>query len=232
MKNVMVFAPHPDDEVLGCGGTIAKKIASDDKVYVVFMTDGRYALREIGIDANPNPFELKTIRKEEALKAAKMLGLREEDMFFLDIEDKSLNTHKKNALGHTLKILKELRPAEIFYPQELEYNIDHRATTLIVKEALKKLELNVVEYQYAVAWKFPFNLLLHTLGEFAFYKSMCVFLKRNLLYVDISNFLLIKKMAIKQYMSQLKPYSDNQGKRAIKQSILRISLRDKEKFFV
>lgn len=232
MKNVVIFAPHPDDEVLGCGGTIAKKIAEGNTVFMIFMTDGRYGLKEVGIDKNPDPFELKTIRKEEALRAAKTLGLKEENIFFLDIEDKSLARYKTHAMEKTIKILKDTYPTEVFFPQELEYNIDHRITNIIVKEALKKLDLNAIEYRYAIAWKFPLYLLLHFLGVNAFYNLMCTFLRRDLFCVNISKYLSIKIRAIEHYASQLKLYSNNQNGLAIKQSILEISLKDEERFFV
>ncbi len=231
-KRVVVFAPHPDDEVLGCGGTIAKKIRHKNNIFIIFMTDGRYALEEIGVKDGPDPLELKAIRKEEAIKAAKVLGLQEKNVFFLDIEDKSLNIHKEKAKKEIIRLLKDTCPTEIFYPQELEYNIDHRATNAVVKEAIKKLNLNLVEYQYTIAWTFPFYLLLHILNERLFYKLMCNFLKRNLVYVDITEFLFIKKMAIKQYESQLKPYSKRHSRSAIKPFILKASLKNKEKFFI
>jgi LmbE family N-acetylglucosaminyl deacetylase len=232
LKNVVIFAPHPDDEVLGCGGTIAKKLAEGYTVFVVFMTDGRYGLKEVGIDKNLDPLEFKTVRKEEALKAAKILGLKEQNMFFLDIEDKSLVKYKIYTLRKTMRILKDVHPAEIFFPQELEYNLDHRVTNTIVKEALKKLDLKTIEYRYAIAWKFPLYLLLHFLGKNAFYKMMCAVLGSSLFCVDISEFLSIKIKAIKQYASQLKRYSYDQSGPAIKQSILKISLENEEKFFV
>ncbi|MEM5866910.1 MAG: PIG-L deacetylase family protein [Candidatus Aenigmatarchaeota archaeon] len=232
MKNIVVFAPHPDDEVLGCGGTIAKKIKHGDNVFVVFLTDGRYALKNIGVDNNPSPTEMKVIRREEAIKAAKVLGLQEKNIFFLDIEDKSLNRYKNYALRIIVRIIKEIYPTEIFYPQELEYNVDHRTTNMIVKEALKKLHFQTTEYRYAVAWKFPFYLLLHVLNEHIFYNLMSFFLKSSLYYIDISEYLAIKKKAIEQYKSQLIIHSSNQKRPAIRQSILRISLKKKEIFFI
>jgi len=232
LKNVVIFAPHPDDEVLGCGGTIAKKLAEGFNVFVVFMTDGRYGLKEVGIDKNPDPLELKTIRKEEALKAAKILGLKEENIFFFNIEDKSLSRHKIPALEKTIKLLRDIKPLEVFFPQELEYNPDHRATNTIVKEALRKLDLDIVEYRYAIAWKFPIYFLSHLLNEDTFLKFMCTFLGRNLFFVDISNYLSIKMKAIKQYASQLKLYTVVQKRPAISHSILKAALRNEERFFI
>jgi LmbE family N-acetylglucosaminyl deacetylase len=231
MKNIMVFAPHPDDEVLGCGGTIVKKLRGGDDVFIIFMTDGRYGLNEMGVK-DPDPFEHKFIRKEEALRAAEILGLKEENLFFLDIEDKTLGKHKFYALEKVISILKDIHPAEVYLPQELEYNIDHRVTYNIVKDAIKKLNLNTVEYCYAIAWKFPFYLLSHILNEYRFYNLMCTFLRRKLLYVDISKFLPIKVKAIRQYASQLKIYYKHQKETAIKKSMLETSLKNEEKFFV
>ena len=40
MKNIFVVAAHPDDEILGCGGTLLKHIANGDKVYILFVSEG------------------------------------------------------------------------------------------------------------------------------------------------------------------------------------------------
>jgi len=69
-KKIVVFAPHPDDETLGCGGTIAKRVREGYDILIIFMTCGRNALSELfGISSNPSPLELKEIRKEEAKRA-------------------------------------------------------------------------------------------------------------------------------------------------------------------
>ena len=71
--NVLVIAPHPDDEVLGCGGTIAKYAANGDEVYVCVMTKGREPLF--------SPEAVERVR-EECRKADAYLGVRE--VIFLD----------------------------------------------------------------------------------------------------------------------------------------------------
>ena len=70
-KTTVIFAPHPDDEILACGGTIAKKVKEGQEVYIVIMTDGRNShLNVLGIAVNPTPEEVAKIRKEEAKRAA------------------------------------------------------------------------------------------------------------------------------------------------------------------
>jgi LmbE family N-acetylglucosaminyl deacetylase len=233
MKNVVVIAPHPDDETLGCGGTIAKKVLNGDKVFVVFMTDGRYALTDIGVKSCPDPIRLKEIRIEEALRAARVLGLQEKNIFFLEVEDTLLQRYKRYAKGMLLKILKENPPSEIYYPQKLEYNEDHRAANIIVKEVLNQLDTHpIAGYQYAIAWNFPFSTMLRILGENAFYLSMSMLFNCNLIRSDISKFLLIKRAAIEQYASQLNLLSSDQKRPVLEQSFVRIFLKNEEKFFV
>jgi len=69
-KKIVVFAPHPDDETWGCGGTIAKKLREGYEILIVVMTDGRYAFKKVlGIDSDPTPEELKEIKKRRNKKS-------------------------------------------------------------------------------------------------------------------------------------------------------------------
>ena len=69
-KTVLVVVAHPDDEVLGCGGTIARHASAGDKVVVLCLGDGvssRDAIREVDLER----------RREAALKAASIMGIHE-----------------------------------------------------------------------------------------------------------------------------------------------------------
>ena len=231
-KKVVVFAPHPDDETLGCGGTIVKKLSNGYGVSIVFMTDGRHSLTDLGIYSGPTPFEIKERRREEALRAMKILGVQEKDLFFLDFEDKSLEKHQKLVQERIVEILKDVSPTEVFFPQEKEYNIDHRVANMIVRRALRTSNLHPIEYRYTVAWSFPFYLCMHIVNERTFDLFMSKLLRSDLIYVDISKFLPLKEMAIKEYKCQIITLSSKQKKPVLKSSFLKRFLKNEEKFFV
>ena len=228
VNNIVIFAPHPDDETLGCGGLIAKRVMEGCSVFVVFMTDGRYALTPMGITSDPSPLEMKEIRKREALRALGILGIRNKDAFFLDFEDTMLKKYKMEVYRRIVHILKDINPSEVFFPQRKEYHIDHQITNMIVEEAVRNSKLNVIKYQYIIAWKFPFNLFAHILNERSFDKLMSSLLKCNLFYMDISDFLHIKTMAIKEYKWTLLPL---RRKSPFKFSSLSRFIKSEEKFF-
>jgi len=172
MKKIIVFSPHPDDETLGCGGVIAKNVKEGNRVFVVIITDGRYALTEARIMSFIGPLEMREIRRAEANKALEKLGLQTKDLVFLDFKDRDLKNHKKEVYDAVKKILRDTNPNEIYYPQEMEYHVDHQVANKIIKAVVKNSKLNVKKYRYAIAWKYPFNLMLHTMGERSFYGFM------------------------------------------------------------
>jgi LmbE family N-acetylglucosaminyl deacetylase len=202
-KRVIVFAPHPDDETLGCGGTIAKKIAEGYDVLVVVMTDGMYAfLKVLGIDSDPTPEELKETRKEELKRATRILGVPEENLIFLDFVDGTLQDNMEEAEKKIVEILSGKYPVEVYFPYKGDDHPDHRAACQIVKNSVTKLGIPTEMYQYLITPKYarfsPFiNVLLN-------------YLRRNIIYVDISKFLLKKKAAVKEFKTEITRFLDKQ----------------------
>jgi len=210
--NIIVFAPHPDDETLACGGIIAKRLNDGYDVSIVFLTDGRNALSDLGVFSQPTPLELKEIRKEETRRATKILGLSEGNLIFLDMEDGRLEECEEIVSEKIAEILKEKRPKEIYFPQRKEYNVDHKTTNRLVRKVISQLHYRPHAYEYLIAWSIPFNVFARVQPKCLSDLILSKLLHFDIVHVDISKFIDVKKAAIMEYQSQLKRISSKQKK--------------------
>lgn len=131
-KSAVIIAPHQDDEVLGCGGTIARKVEEGVEVHLVFMTDGATSHRRFIPSA-----ELVRIRHDEAIEAARILGVPESRVNFLEFPDGRLHTAREAAVSRITALLATLRPEEVFVPYRFDGTPDHESTYAIVTEATR-----------------------------------------------------------------------------------------------
>lgn len=230
-KHILVLAPHPDDETLGCGGTIVRKLEEGNEVFVVFMTDGRHALSNLGITENPTPSDMKEIRMEEAIAAAKILGLKQENLIFLNFDEKTFQQKRGIAKEKIVEIFQLLSPEEIFYPQAKEYHKDHRLTFKLVKEALEETGFQPKQHQYIIAWAFPFYILQHLVSDRVFNNIISFFQKRKIVRTDISKYIQVKLGAINAYKSQISLISSEQKKAVLKRSLVDRHKKTEEDFF-
>src|SRR3990172_3377621 len=115
-KSVVVFAAHPDDETLGCGGTIVKRLKEGYDVKIVVITDGRHSCSVRGHYVDPTPEELIEIRKNEVIKAVQILGVPNGNIQFLDFEDTTLAKNTETLAKKCVEILAEINPVEIYFP--------------------------------------------------------------------------------------------------------------------
>ncbi|MBI4018752.1 MAG: PIG-L family deacetylase [Candidatus Aenigmarchaeota archaeon] len=115
----MVFAAHPDDESIGCGGSMAKYASQGRRLFLTCMTSS-------------NSQDAREIRETEAHNAAKKLGV--EELFFLREPDRFLE-YNRNALIPTINLLRRTRPDYIFIPHPDEHDRDHRSAYDISSEA-------------------------------------------------------------------------------------------------
>src|SRR5215207_8879345 len=106
--NILVIAPHPDDESIGCGGTLYFHTERGDRVAVVYLTSG-----ELGLKNLPRE-QAWTIREAEARKAAKILRLAEP--VFLRCPDWVLNEHVKAASAALVPHLRSEAPEMVYMP--------------------------------------------------------------------------------------------------------------------
>jgi len=146
-RSALVFSPHPDDECLGCGGTIVKKKQAGGAVKIVHMTDGRRSHPTSLISEH----ELIATRHGEALNAAAVLGA--EDVYFLDFRDQALSVSTAPAIERVVEILRREQPEEVFLPHRREpmrYAADHVATRNIILAALRSYPRRVMVWEYLV----------------------------------------------------------------------------------
>ncbi|MCB0209169.1 MAG: PIG-L family deacetylase [Anaerolineae bacterium] len=144
-QSAVIFAPHPDDETLGCGGTIYKKKQQGADVKIVFMTDGRNSHGHL-----MPPAELAILRANEAIAAAAELGVAEKDVFLLGFTDGRLGDYETPAIDRVTNILCDTRPQQVFIPDMYDRPADHQATYRIVNAALARINFPVTVYEYPV----------------------------------------------------------------------------------
>jgi LmbE family N-acetylglucosaminyl deacetylase len=117
---VLVVAAHPDDEVLGCGGTIARHIASGDAVHVVFMTDGVSA--RVGVAA-------QACEERRAATEKAMQGLGVGDWSSLTFTDNRMDGLPLLDIVQPLeRLIHDIRPRTVYTHHHGDLNVDHRIT--------------------------------------------------------------------------------------------------------
>jgi LmbE family N-acetylglucosaminyl deacetylase len=146
-RSCLVLAPHPDDETLGCGATIMRKLAGGTPVWVVIAADGRHAYprSELSVDA------LIELREEEARQACAILGLQREHIAFLRFEDRRLADYREALRDRLFEIYDMVDPEEIFVSSVIDNHPDHRVLAEIGRELAQARRGRVpVLYEYPV----------------------------------------------------------------------------------
>ena len=152
-RSILIVAPHPDDETLGCGGTLAKRAKEGCKVTVVVITDGcnLFRLSPLRIEAHPTPAETSAMRKEETRRAVDILGGNRQPIRFLDVEDASLAAHVDSVSETLAAILREVAPDEVYVTSEHENHPDHVAACAAVRLAMRRARSHATLYRYVVS---------------------------------------------------------------------------------
>lgn len=185
MSCVLVIAPHPDDEVLGCGGIIARHVAQGDEVYVAIVTRGVHDI-----------FRPEFIERgrQEAAVANKLLGTKR--LLFLDFPAPRLDVVPTSALASELKdVIAQFQPATVYLPHQGDVHGDHKAVywaTLVAARPNGGFS--------------PGRLLCYeTLSETEWGAPNPSDMFTPTVFVDISQYLKAKLEAMKCYESQLAP---------------------------
>jgi len=138
MKTVLVVAAHPDDEVLGCGGTMARHADEGDRVYVIFLADGVSA-RQTG----PGVENLVSRRRacDDALALLGVIGVQ-----YLDFPDNRLDSMPLLDLVQALEpLIATIGPQIIYTHHHGDLNVDHQLVHQAVMTACRPMPFSIVK---------------------------------------------------------------------------------------
>lgn len=184
MERVLIFSPHPDDDIIACGGTIARHIHEGHSVTILYLTSG-----EAG-SINHSPEELARIREAEASRAAAKLGVF--DLIFLRNADGYISFDRV-LLEQLISIIRENQPTMVYLPHGQESANDHQITNLLGTEACKRA---------AGPWYQNCGLKPWSVKTVWGYEVWTP-LQSYQLAVDITDYIDIKMAALSEHKSQL-----------------------------
>ena len=193
--NILVIATHPDDEVLGCGGTIARHAARGDRVEVLVVTRGAPDLY--------SDDQVKQLRKELE-SAHAILGVSA--AHFLDFPAPKLDVVPSHELADGIGAqLAAIRPSVVYIPHRGDLHSDHRCVFHAALVAARPIDTRIVrrllsyETLSETEWAAP-------VAEDAFLPSV---------FVDIGPQLERKQKALAAYRSQLKEFPHPRSLQAV-----------------
>lgn len=142
LASAVVLAAHPDDESLGCAGTIALLRRRGAPVTVAFATDG-----EATRGADLAPEETGRRRRVEALAACRQLGVEARDVRFWGLPDGGLTAHTEELAARTAALVSETAAEGLLLPWFLDGHPDHEALSLALASAVLPSGLEIWGYE-------------------------------------------------------------------------------------
>lgn len=196
-SKILVIAAHPDDEVLGVGGTIAKHVKNGDNVYALILGDGE-------ISRGASAAEVKK-RAGQAKRAADILGIKN---FFLEkfSDNRFDSVPLLDIVKKVERVIYEIKPEIVYTHFSDDLNIDHRLTFQAVLTACRP------QPKFFVKEILAFEVLSST--EWQEKKKKKLFCPD--FYNDISDFVDKKIKAIEVYRDELRQYPHPRSRQGIK----------------
>jgi N-acetylglucosamine malate deacetylase 1 len=185
MKKVLVIAAHPDDEVLGCGGAIAKHVSQGDEVHLVFMSDG--------VKSRSQFLEENLKQRMNASKLAQsLLGITSSQ--YLDFQDNRMDSIALLDIIQKLEpIIDNLKPSVVYTHHHGDLNIDHQLTHSAVITACRPVP------NFSVREIYGFEVLSSTEWSNS---QQSIF--RPTFYTDITKHISKKISAAKAYQEEMR----------------------------
>jgi len=198
-EKILVIAAHPDDEVLGCSGTIAKKVFKEKaEVNTLIFSKGI-----LSRDNLKNKKRKVLSNEKSAIAANKILGVNKLEI--LNFPDNSLDSVPRLKLIKEIeKRIKKFNPTTIYTHFHGDLNVDHQVIALSVLTACRPVKKNNIEKIYA------FEVLSSTDYTYGINES---FVPNH--YECIDNSIKIKMKALKEYDYEMRPFPHSRSYKAI-----------------
>jgi len=142
MKNIMIIAPHADDEILGCGATIAKEISNGNNVYILICTNAHVGAPELFSE------ELILQIRKEAINAHKILGVK--STIFLDFPAPALDQYPRFKMSNEIAaVIRRFKVDTVYIPHRGDCHKDHAIVHECAMVACRPLINCTVKHIYA-----------------------------------------------------------------------------------
>jgi len=198
-KKNLIIAAHPDDEIIGCGGTAARLIKEGQQVYTLILGEGITA-RDKKRSSEKRESEIKLL-KQQVVEANKIIGVT--DVFAYDFPDNRFDTVPLlDVIKKIEEIQQQVGPDVVFTHFMDDLNIDHRITYQAVLTAFRPMvgqtvkEIYSFEVLSSTEWRFPLT-----------FSPDCFF--------DISGTIALKAKAMEKYTSELGEFPHPRSRKGI-----------------
>lgn len=152
--NILVLAPHPDDEVFGCAGAIMQHVVQENSVNVIILTDGSAAIAHSDHNSLLKYIE---IRQQESHQAAKLLGYGEPE--FWGLTDRTLECNEA-LIQRLFDIIQKKHITQVYAPSVAEIHPDHYALAISAVAAVRRCGETVSLAMYEIGVPLHPNILL------------------------------------------------------------------------
>ena len=190
--NILIIAPHPDDEVLGMGGTI-KKLSKKNKIILCVVSEGA--------TAQYKNKKMIQVRRDSCKKAAKILGITK--IIFLDFPDMRLNLSHLDINKKLEEIIENYKPQIVYTAPKNDLNLDHQAvfdSTLVVCRPKSDVK-QILCYELHGHTKVPFapNVFENIEKEFSYkIKGFKMYKSENEKFPNSRSITAIENLAIQR----------------------------------
>lgn len=191
--SILVVAAHPDDEILGCGGVMARHVAEGETVHVLIAAEGTTS-RDDSRDASSRSNEISALC-EAANSAAQIIGTQPPR--FCGLADNRLNELSLLDIVKIIeKMISDVQPSVVYTHHAGDLNVDHQVIHQASITACRPLPGSPVKeiYTYEVA----------SSTEWGGAASLPAFIPQT--FIDISPYLDAKKKALDAYAMEMRPF--------------------------